>query len=72
MSTKHFCDGCGIEMDGKTLRTKLERIMHQSRHGLSFQIITGKDGGWHVGHWCTFCVIDRIRQVYDDREETAS
>ena len=55
MSTRFFCDACGVELrQGETNRLRL------SRGKLGIEVMHRWDGTWNGGHICYGCIRDTI------------
>lgn len=62
--TRNYCDGCGTRLNKKTTgnRNALSRLAHAPKRGLMFEIITGRDGVWNGGEYCTNCIIKAVNK----------
>lgn len=68
MSTKHFCDECGIELTDKNDSSSDTVGGRLSGKGkvLVFEIMTGTGGVSNAGDFCKYCVLDAVKTI-DDR-----
>jgi len=73
MSSKHYCDCCGVEITdannarGGAARNPVSDWRLGGKVGrLSIEVMTGIDGVWNAGHVCRYCIIDAVKS-FDDR-----
>lgn len=77
--TKHFCDGCGEELDtgnspnkGTTDdRLAIEVLAANRSCKLNVEVLIGKDGTSNSGEFCVNCILDALYAL-DKRPKQAS
>ena len=61
---RRYCDCCGCEL-GKdnSVYTRIGGSLFRGGTRLNVEIMTGKDGTWNSGDFCSDCVFDAVASL---------